>query len=307
MVENEPLLTIQDLSVVYDNGKGIFDFTLRFSKGHFVALVGSNGAGKSTLMNTISGIQQPTRGTVEFNDHYINAQNPYNVLGFSPQSQVIDWYLSVLDNVLLGPLLAGVPSRQAKNLALSALELVGLKDKIHFSVDQLSGGQQQRVQIARAVAHNPSFYLLDEPTTGLDAESAEAFLQYLKKKTEEKECAVLISSHDLDLLENYCHDLIYMDDGQVVYHGPISEFLTSSVSFQRYEIEYKGELSEQVLVDLEKIALAVHQYNPLVIDIKTEKSLAAIISIVEKSASLLNIKSERLSLREKYLNMKGRG
>ncbi|GAA4074066.1 ABC transporter ATP-binding protein [Amphibacillus indicireducens] len=303
------ILKIEDVSVIYENGKGISNFNLNFDKGDFVALVGSNGAGKSTLINAISGIQKLNNGRIEFNDKYITSKYPYNILGFSPQSQVIDWYLTVADNVKLGLLLAGKKTKEVQSMVDEALDIVNLKGKQDLSVDQLSGGQQQRVQIARAIAHNPYFYLLDEPTTGLDAESSEKFLRYLKSKTENEECAVLLSSHDLTLLENYCKKMIYIDQGEIVYFGNIKDFVNNNSNRKRYIVEYNGELDSEVLNELKVIAkdvVMIDENNNLVLDLDLDVNVSSLISIIEKNVKLINIKNENISLRDTYLNMKGR-
>ncbi|MCI4059187.1 ABC transporter ATP-binding protein [Bacillus cereus] len=303
-IETQPILTINNLSIIYENGYGITDINLEFQPGDFVALVGSNGAGKSTLMNGISGIQKISKGTISFHDNYINKSNPFSILGFSPQNQVIDWYLNVIDNVLLGPLLAGIGRKQSKQMALEALRQVNLENKNSSSVDQLSGGQQQRVQIARAIAHKPTFYLLDEPTTGLDAESAEIFLQYLNSRVNENTCSVLISSHDLNLLEKYCNKMIYIEEGKIIFHGSISEFLNNNNQVNKYVIEYQGILDTTTLDKIIALGAEILSTKPLTLTINQELSISNIISILEKTTQIINIKNERNSLRETYLKLK---
>lgn len=94
----------------------------------------------------------------------------------------MDWYTNVWDNVYLGSQLAGIDAKTGKLLTEKALDLLSISDLKNKPVDALSGGQQQRVQIARSIVHQPDFYLLDEPTTGLDAETSNRLLSFLKKK-----------------------------------------------------------------------------------------------------------------------------
>lgn len=212
------------------------DFSLK--KGDFVALIGANGAGKSTLINTLTGIMQPLKGTVNWNIQTQN-KNPFNAVGFSPQSQLIDWYTSVFDNVLQGPLLAGKKLNEAKKaaeLALKLLDIEKLKDK---AVDHISGGQQQRVQIAREIARQPQVYILDEPTTGLDIETSEKLFLYLKDEVK-KGALVLTSSHDLTLLEDYADKILFINEHKQQFFGNLSDFLADGTSLRTKYLKERG-------------------------------------------------------------------
>lgn len=212
------------------------DFSLK--KGDFVALIGANGAGKSTLINTLTGIIQPLKGTVNWNVQ-TQSKNPFNAVGFSPQSQLIDWYTSVFDNVLQGPLLAGKRLSEAKKaaeLALKLLDIEKLKDK---AVDHISGGQQQRVQIAREIARQPQVYILDEPTTGLDVETSEKLFLYLKYEVK-KGALVLTSSHDLTLLEDYADKILFIKEHKQQFFGNLSDFLADGTSLRAKYLKERG-------------------------------------------------------------------
>jgi ABC-2 type transport system ATP-binding protein len=175
------ILDIKNLSLKYEEKFAIKDINISIFTGEIVALVGHNGAGKSSLFNIIAGIQNPTKGSVKFDQDFVK-KRLFATIGFSPQSQVMDWYTNVWDNVYLGSQLAGIDAKTGKTLTEKALDLLNISNLKNKPVDALSGGQQQRVQIARSIVHQPDFYLLDEPTTGLDAETSNRLLSFLKKK-----------------------------------------------------------------------------------------------------------------------------
>ncbi|MDO4912429.1 MAG: metal ABC transporter ATP-binding protein [Lactobacillus sp.] len=213
------------------------DFELK--PGDFIALIGSNGAGKSTLINTIIGVLPTLSGTVTW-DVKDQKDNPFNRLGFSPQAQIIDWYTLAYDNVYQGPILAGFSKKDAvkqTNEAMEIMDIVSLKDK---PVDHLSGGQQQRVQVAREIARKPDVYILDEPTTGLDVETSEALFKFLLDKTKEG-AAVLTSSHDLTLLENYAEKVLFINDHRQAYYGAMDDFKSGSSLRDTYLNKRKGD------------------------------------------------------------------
>ena len=200
--------------------------------------MGMNGAGKSTLLNILHGSLSPKEGSIYFNEKYINKKNPYASIGFSAQRLIADWFLTVLDNVIMGGLLSGYSYKNSKKMAMKALEQVGISDKYDYQMDTLSGGQQQRVQIARAIVHNPQIYILDEPTTGLDAQYAENIFSFLKEEQKQGK-TIIVSSHDLYLLEKYCNKLIYLDKGKLNYFGNLKDFLKTHRPIIRYQIDLK--------------------------------------------------------------------
>lgn len=224
------MINVDNLTIGYKNTTVVADLNFELQKGHFVALIGSNGAGKSTLINTLIGINKPLKGKITWNIKS-NKKNVFNDVGFSPQSQLIDWYTSVFDNVLQGPLLAGYKLGESKQFTIDALKLLDLYDLRSKAVDHISGGQQQRVQIAREIARKPKLYILDEPTTGLDIETAEKLFNHLKKEVQAG-ALILTSSHDLTLLEDYATQVLFINDHEQKYFGPLNTFLDEGISLR---------------------------------------------------------------------------
>ncbi|WP_240953991.1 ABC transporter ATP-binding protein [Streptococcus dysgalactiae] len=219
------VLDIKNLNVSFKSKKALNNINVEINNGDFIGLLGSNGAGKSTFINSITGLQKIDSGEINYSDAIIkNKKLPFSSIGFSPQITVMDFYTTVKDNVILGLNLAGITGKEAENLCEKALKTVFLYEKKDKIVDTLSGGQLQRVQIARAIAHEPSLYILDEPTSGLDAESSEAFLTFLKNEVNNGK-TVIISSHDIQLLELFCNKILFIKNGVMEFFGPIEEFL----------------------------------------------------------------------------------
>ena len=140
----------------------------------------------------------------------------------------------------MGCILAGISHRKAKTMTEDALNQVGLIDKADCQLDTLSGGQQQRIQIARSIVHKPQLYILDEPTTGLDAQYAENLFSFLEKERRRGK-TIIVSSHDLYLLEKYCTKLIYLEKGKMNYFGALDEFLKKNTPVMRYYLYLKED------------------------------------------------------------------
>ena len=172
--------------------------SMQINKGEFVAIVGQSGSGKSTCMNIIGCLDVPTAGTYK---------QQYNLL---PK-------LSLMENVEVPLVYAGVPRGERHRRAAAALERVGLGDKLRNKPNQLSGGQQQRVSIARALAGRPAVILADEPTGALDSHTGREVLKMLQELHRQGNTVVLIT-HDNSIAVQ-AQRIIRLEDGHVVYDG----------------------------------------------------------------------------------------
>ena len=194
-----------ELSKRYRNGTlGLTSGTFTADSGMFLAVIGQNGAGKSTLLNIVGGVIGRTAGTLEVSP----ARTQPN---WSPQRTLVDWSLTVRQNVELGARLAwrGAKSGSRVDEVLSLLDLEKVAGK---EAENLSGGQLQRVQIARALVGRSPLYVMDEPAAGLDPIAADLVMAFLKDKAVQG-AVVLVSSHDLDAVERSATDVLMVRDG----------------------------------------------------------------------------------------------
>ena len=224
-----PLIEFRDLYKLYYMGDNVIravdGISLQIEKGEFVAIVGQSGSGKSTCMNIIGCLDVPTQGQYflggndvgKLNDNKL-AEIRNKMLGFIFQQYNLLPKLTVLENVEVSMIYAGVPKEQRHMRAKKALDRVGLSDKLDHTPSQLSGGQQQRVSIARALAGNPSVILADEPTGALDSKTGRDVLHLLQELHSEGNTIVLIT-HD-NSIASTASRVIRLADGKVVYDGP---------------------------------------------------------------------------------------
>ena len=223
------MITLKDIYKIYVNGdtttyasNGV---NINIDKGEFVAIVGQSGSGKSTIMNIIGCLDVPTSGTYLLNDVDVStmsdnelAEIRNKMLGFIFQQYNLVPKLTVLENVELPLLYAGLDKSKRREAARKSLERVGLSEKEKNYPSQLSGGQQQRVSIARALAGNPSVILADEPTGALDSRTGREVLEFLQKLNAEGNTIVLIT-HDNSIAKT-AKRIIRLHDGSVIYDGP---------------------------------------------------------------------------------------
>ena len=201
---------------------------MELEKGEICVLLGPSGSGKSTLLNIIGGIDQPDSGTIVIRGEEMEQMNEKKLtqyrrvhLGYIFQQYNLIPKLTVLENVELPLLYAGVGAEERKERAVAALGRVGLADKQKNLPSQLSGGQQQRVSIARALAGNPSVILADEPTGALDSRTGREVLGFLQKLNQEGDTVVLIT-HDNSIAVK-AKRIVRLQDGRIIYDGDASD------------------------------------------------------------------------------------
>lgn len=224
----EPLLRIEKVFKKYRMGnemiQALNDVSICIWPGDFIAIIGPSGSGKSTLMNVIGCLDSPTEG-----DYWLDGEEVSKVrenklaiirnlkIGFIFQNFNLLPKLTALENVELPLIYRGLPSKQRKDMALSALAKVGLEQRVDHRPAQLSGGQQQRVAIARALAGNPPILLADEPTGALDSKTSAAVMQLMKDLNEQGHTIILIT-HDLDI-SMQAKRVIRIQDGRLIEEG----------------------------------------------------------------------------------------
>ena len=224
----EHLIELRDVYKIYPMGDetvhALDGVSLSIDQGEFVAIVGSSGSGKSTAMNIIGCLDVPTSGhyllggvDVSTMDDDQQAEIRNKMLGFIFQQYNLIPKLTVLENVELPLLYAGVPGEERRERAIRSLERVGLADKKKNLPSQLSGGQQQRVSIARALAGKPSVILADEPTGALDSRTGREVLGFLQKLNAEGDTVVLIT-HDNSIAVK-ARRIVRLQDGRIIYDG----------------------------------------------------------------------------------------
>ena len=195
---------------------------LTLQTGEMVAIMGPSGCGKTTLLNVLSGIDEPTAGSVTVNNQPLfgitdnertSMRSKY--LGFIFQDFNLLPVLSAVENVELPLLLLGYGANDARKRALEALKDVGLGERSQHRPAELSGGQQQRVAVARAIVHRPSVILCDEPTGNLDSKTSGEVLTLLKRLNTEQDTTFLIVTHDANIAA-LCDRVIQMEDGLII-------------------------------------------------------------------------------------------
>lgn len=223
------MLSISNLYKQFDQRTVLKEVNLHVKKGEVVVILGPSGCGKSTLLRCINGLEKVTQGNIYFKENEITAVSnnwtkTREQIGMVFQSYELFPHLSVLENVILGPVKVQGKSRtDAIKQAESLLDRVSLLERKDDFPRQLSGGQKQRIAIVRALCMNPEILLLDEITASLDPEMVHEVLEVILELSNQG-MTMLMVTHELNFAENVADRIVFMNEGEILEITPPKEF-----------------------------------------------------------------------------------
>lgn len=239
-------IEIKGLHKTYNNGfvalKGI---DLDIKQGDFFALLGPNGAGKSTTIGILSTLVVKTKGSVKIMGHDLDKE-PSKAklsLGVVPQEFNFNQFESVYDIVMCQAGFYGVSEEDAKPRIETYLKKLDLWGKRHERSRNLSGGMKRRLMIARALIHDPSILILDEPTAGVDVELRHTTWEFLKYINEEKKVTIILTTHYLEEAENLCKGIAIIDKGEIIENTTVKN-LINRINVHTLKLELAAPITE---------------------------------------------------------------
>ena len=227
--KGEKLIEVKGLEKHFKHVEVLRGINIDICKGDVVAVIGPSGSGKSTFLRCLNLLEEPTGGQIVFEGVDITSKETKidqmrQKIGMVFQQFNLFTNMTVLDNVSAGPVLVkGMKKDEARKLAQSLLERVGLGDRGGAYPIQLSGGQQQRVAIARALAMQPDVMLFDEPTSALDPEMVREVLDVIRQLAQEGMTMVVVT-HEMGFAREAASRVIFMDEGVIMEENSPQEF-----------------------------------------------------------------------------------
>lgn len=227
------MLTVNNIRASYQNTVVLDNINLNIHQGEFAGIIGPNGTGKTTLLKVISGVKKPLSGTVYLDNRDINTLSRNEIariMAVVPQSSFIPPLFTVEDVVGIGRY-----AHSKKRFTITASDQAAINKALvltdtdrfrHRYVSELSGGERQEVLIARALAQEPKFLLLDEPTANLDIKHQLKILELVRKLIDSQSLTALMIIHDLNLAARFCNKLILMHNGSIQASGKADEVVT---------------------------------------------------------------------------------
>ena len=229
------IVVCRGVSFRYGSAPVLVDIDLTIKEGAFLAIIGPNGSGKTTLVKVILGLLEPAAGRVELFGKTPAELTERGRIGYVPQKAThIDplFPASAEEVVGMALLAVGPPGRwrgrDLRERVRRALEVVGMEGSGRAAIGRLSGGQQQRVLIARALVTSPRILFLDEPTTGVDAETQTSFYDMLDRLNRREGLTIVLITHDIGIVNKHVTSVACLNQ-RLVYHGSHKEFCRSDV------------------------------------------------------------------------------
>ncbi len=248
----DTVLSVSDLRKTYGDGDdavtAVDGVSLDVNRGEVVGVLGPNGAGKTTTIKSILGLVVPSAGSVEIAgvDADDDPRGVYQHVGAMLEgARNVYWKLTVRENLEFFAALGGNDPDAARSRHDKLLDQFNLTEKADDAVNELSRGQKQKVSLAATLARGTDVVFLDEPTLGLDVEASLELRRELRRLADEDDITVVLSSHDMDVVEDVCDRVVILSDGRVIADDPVEE-LVGVFETQAYRVVAAGQLPGEV-------------------------------------------------------------
>lgn len=311
-------IEVDSVTKRFEDVVAVDNLSMSVEKGELFGLLGPNGAGKSTLTKMISGMLNPTSGTIKVGNHSVQDEpmKVKEILGVVPQDIVLYDYLNAKENLAFYGRLYGLSGKKLKDRINELLQFTQLDEKaVKRHVSTYSGGMKRRVNIAAALLHEPQVLLLDEPTAGLDPQNKHALWEIIQSLKKEGKTIVL-TTHIMEEAEELCSRVAIMDHGKIIALGSPSQ-LVKKVKMENTITVVPDRTSSSLIEQIKSIAGVKNVYTALdetekreilkVITDSPDDILPELVSkIVNEGTKVLSVQLSRVTLEDVFITLTGR-
>ncbi|HEX6373578.1 MAG TPA: ATP-binding cassette domain-containing protein [Longimicrobium sp.] len=299
------IVSIEGVTKRFGAVTAVDDVSLQVRRGEVFALLGPNGAGKSTLIRMLLGLQRPDEGRIAYRlDGTPSAPRPEQV-GYLPEDRGLYPEIKVLRTLVYFGALRGMERRAARTAADGWLERMGLGDRGGEPLKALSKGNQQKVQFITAVLHRPRFAVLDEPFSGLDPINQDIFLELIREMRDGG-MTILLSAHQMQLVERLADRVMVMNRGRPVLHGTLPEIRRRWTRETRLVLRVAGDADGAVL-GAHPSVLRVEPSAPgeLTLYLAPDAPLNPVLAAAAQAMEVREVHSAPVTLHEAYVRAVG--
>lgn len=294
----EPILTVEQLGKSFKQTQIIQNISFQVHKGEIMAILGPNGAGKSTTIRNIMGIMYPDEGKVQFHNHP-TGEIPRHKIGYLPEERGLYKNVNVMDMILYLAELKDYPLKKARERAMEFLVKLGLEGKEKVSVEELSKGMGQKVQFIGSIIHEPELLILDEPFSGLDPVSQEVFKKEIQELANQG-TAILLSSHQMNMVEEVCDRLFMISRGQKVIYGSLEDVKNQYANFK---CTIRGKNDAKMLEQLADVQRVERNGDVSVAYLAPDVHVPSWLRELPENLNIHELSIDRISLHEIFIDV----
>ncbi|MCP3976803.1 MAG: ABC transporter ATP-binding protein [bacterium] len=291
------MLEVLELSKTYGHIAALRGVSLRVERGQLLGFLGPNGAGKTTTMRSVFGLVAPDSGQVRWGGNEITEEARLR-FGYMPEERGLYPRMRNLDQVAYFGMLHGMSRHNAESEAARWLSEFGLADRAKDRLEELSHGNQQRLQLAAALVHSPDLLVLDEPFAGLDPLGVAAMGEILATQANAG-TAVIFSSHQLDLVEDLCDDVVIINEGSVALAGAVRQ-LRAAAPHRHLQLEVRDAPTDWIDT-LRGAAVIARDGDRVRLDVSEGVELSTLLEAAQEAGDVVEFSYEPPSLNEVFL------
>ena len=294
----ETMLSVDNLQKYFKDKHVLNGISFEVKKGEIMAILGPNGAGKSTTIRNIMGIMYPDSGTITF--HNQNGKEiPRHKIGYLPEERGLYKNVKVMDILLYLADLKDYPLQRARERALKYLKTFDLEGKDNVSIEELSKGMGQKVQFIASILHEPELLILDEPFSGLDPVSQDLFKDEIRKLADNG-TAILLSSHQMNLVEEMCDRLFLMHRGERVIYGAMDDV---KKEYANFKCTIRGQNDVATLEHLPDVERVEQHHDVSVLFLAKDVQITHWLRQLPESVNINELSIDRISLHEIFIDI----
>ncbi|WP_226578267.1 ABC transporter ATP-binding protein [Halobacillus litoralis] len=294
----QTLLSVEKLGKSYKDKQIVKNISFSVKRGMVTAILGPNGAGKSTTIRSMMGIMQPDEGSIQYQG-YPEHGVPHEKVGYLPEERGLYKNVKIMDIILYFADLKDYPKKKAKARALDYLKKFGLEGRDKVSVEELSKGMAQKAQFIASIIHEPELLILDEPFSGLDPVSQDVFKQEIRQLADNG-TAILISSHQMNLIEEIADDLLLIHKGKTVIKGSMEEV---KEQYSNYKCTIIGENEASLFTGLPFVQNVERDGSKTVLYLDRDVHIPTWISHIPNESAIQEMTIDRTSLHEIFVGV----
>lgn len=296
-------ITLSHLIKEYATLRAVNDVSFQVSEGGIIALLGPNGAGKSSLVRMLVGLTEPDSGSIEVT--YQGRTYPHlpeGTFGYLPEDRGLYQDRTLKQNLIYIGQLRGLDKKEIQQQLDHWLQRFELTERANEQLKQLSKGNQQKIQLIATLLHKPPMVILDEPFSGLDPVNQEHVLTVLKE-LKAAGVTILLSAHQMDLVERLADEFVLMNRGQVIAHGPIDAIHQQLADKQTIQFSFASPVDPAALSALPLAGLSAQAGNTqFTAEVGLEQPLHELLTQVSQFGALQEFRRQRKPLHDLYLS-----